>query len=100
MPPDSSIEQQAQGELVCLHLRGPFDVDSASRLARRLADLEPTGLVLDFSGTCSFRDPVVAIPAEALRPHLVALRVQPRHPLRVFQAFEIGGDALPTTGPY
>ncbi|HLT30446.1 MAG TPA: STAS domain-containing protein [Myxococcaceae bacterium] len=98
MPPDSSIEQQAQGELVCLHLRGPFDVDSASRLARRLADLEPTGLVLDFSGTCSFRDAGVAIAAEALRPHRVALRGLPRHPLRVFQAFGIGRDALASTG--
>ena len=98
MPPDTSIEQEAHGELLCLHLRGPFDLNAAGQLARQLACLPPTGVVLDFSGTSSFRDAGVAIAAEALRPHRVALRGLSRHPMRVFHAFGIGREALASPG--
>lgn len=93
MNPALSIEQEARGELLFLHLRGDFDVLGAGLLAQRLSMLPPSGLVLDFSGTSAFRDAGVAIAAEALRPHRVALRGLSRHPTRVFQAFGIGREA-------
>lgn len=84
--------QEDRGELLFVHLHGPFDLHAAGQLARRLERLPPTGVVLDFSGICSFRDAGVAVAAQALRPHRVALRGLSRHPTRVFHAFGIGRE--------